>query len=97
MVDNFAPLFNGTALSRALEWIRLPFRDPTCGLLQITVEPSADDSRANSVDDILMINFLFFPENRIWYFMQIASIGPLQTICMKCQNLFQGKLRKIFQ
>ena len=30
---------------------------------------------ANSVDDKLMMFFLFFPENRIWYFMQIISMG----------------------
>ena len=29
--------------------------------------------RANSVDDKLVIVFLFFPENRIWRFMQIVS------------------------
>ena len=29
----------------------------------------------NSADDKLMIIFLFFPENRIWHFMQIVSIG----------------------
>ena len=28
---------------------------------------------ANSVDDKLLIFFLFFPENRFWYFMQIVS------------------------
>ena len=30
---------------------------------------------ANSADDDSMIFFLFFPENRIWHFMQIVSIG----------------------
>ena len=29
----------------------------------------------NSIDDKLLIFFLFFPENRIWKFMQIVSIG----------------------
>ena len=29
---------------------------------------------ANSADDTLMTCFLFFQENRIWDFMQIASI-----------------------
>ena len=29
----------------------------------------------NSAEDILMIFFLFFSENRIWHFMQIVSIG----------------------
>ena len=27
---------------------------------------------ANSADDKLVIVFLFFPENRIWHFMQIV-------------------------
>ena len=47
--------------------------------------------------------FLFFPENRIWHFMQKVSleclhetsnpffIVPWDTICMKCQILFSGK------
>ena len=30
---------------------------------------------AFSADDKLMIFFLFFPENRIWHFMQIVSLG----------------------
>ena len=30
---------------------------------------------ANSADDKLLIFFLFSPENRIWHFMQIVSIG----------------------
>ena len=30
---------------------------------------------ANSADDQLVIIFLFFPENRVWHFMQIVSIG----------------------
>ena len=29
----------------------------------------------NLTDNKLMIFFLFFPENRIWHFMQIVSIG----------------------
>ena len=45
---------------------------------------------ANSADNKLMI-FLFFPENRIWHFLQIVSITPLEAICMKCQILFSGK------
>ena len=46
---------------------------------------------ANSADVRLLIFFsYFFPENRIWNFMQI------HTICMKCQILF-GKMRKVFQ
>ena len=38
------------------------------------------------------IVFLFFPENRIWHFMQIVS---LETICMKCQIPFLENTRKI--
>ena len=30
---------------------------------------------ADSADDKLMIFFLFFPENRIWHFIQIFSKG----------------------
>ena len=30
---------------------------------------------ANLADDKLVIFFLFSPENRIWHFMQIVSIG----------------------
>ena len=46
---------------------------------------------ANSADNKLMIFLLFFPENRIWHFLQIVSITPLEAICMKCQILFSGK------
>ena len=34
--------------------------------------------------------FIFFPENKIWYFMQIVSY-PEETISMKCQSLLSGK------
>ena len=30
---------------------------------------------SNSADNKLMIRLLFFPENRLWYFMQIVSLG----------------------
>ena len=33
--------------------------------------------------------FLFIPENRIWHFMQ-----PMETICMKFQNLFPRTNKK---
>ena len=33
--------------------------------------------------------FLFSQENQIWHFMQIV-----ETICMKCQILFFGKIKK---
>ena len=61
---------------------------------------------AFSADDKMMLFFLFFPENRIWHFMQIVSLGdnlhemsnPVfwekETICMKCQILFSGKNKK---
>ena len=39
----------------------------------------------NSADDKLKIFFLFFQENRLWYFMQIVSE---ETICMKYQTYF---------
>ena len=35
----------------------------------------------------LIIFFLFFLENRVWNFMQIAS---LETICLKYETLFSG-------
>ena len=38
-----------------------------------------------------MTFLLFFQENMIWLFMQIVL---LETICMKCQNLFLGKNKK---
>ena len=31
---------------------------------------------------------LFFPENKLWYFLQIVSV---ETICKKYQSLFSGK------
>ena len=52
------------------------------------------------------IFFLFFPENRIWHFMQTVSkktgfdisckFSPYETICIKCQNpVSWGKNKKI--
>ena len=35
---------------------------------------------------------IFFPENRLWYFRQIVFWED--TVCMKCQSLFSGKIRK---
>ena len=43
---------------------------------------------------------IFFPEKRLWHFMQFAwNVKSCfqETICMKCQILFPGKMRKIFQ
>ena len=54
---------------------------------------------ANSVDDKLVIVFLFFPENRIWHLMQIVSnckLSPLETIFKKFQILLSGKITKIY-
>ena len=52
---------------------------------------------ANLADD-KFIFFLFFPENRIWHFMQMETIcikcHPMETICMKCQILLSGKNKK---
>ena len=48
--------------------------------------------RAYSADYKLVRFFLFFPENRIWHFMQIVSIGDKS--CLKCQILFSGKNKK---
>ena len=46
--------------------------------------------RANLADEKFRIFFLFFPENRLWYFMQIVSNGD----SMKYQNLFSVKNKK---
>ena len=43
------------------------------------------------VDDI----FLTFPR-KIGFGIS-CKLSPEETICMKCQNLFLGKIRKIFQ
>ena len=45
----------------------------------------------NSADDKLIIFFLFFPENRIWHFMQIVS---LETICTISEPVFWEKAGK---
>ena len=44
-----------------------------------------------------MSNLVFFfqgKENRFWHFMQTVSNGA-QTVCMKCQIYFKGKIRTI--
>ena len=48
---------------------------------------------AFSADDKLMILFLFFPENRIWHFMQIVR----RQFAWNVKSCFLGKIRKIFQ
>ena len=46
----------------------------------------------NLADNKLMIFFLFFPEDRIWYFKQIICIGDnLHAMVKTC---FLGKMRK---
>ena len=66
---------------------------------------------ANSADDKFMIFFLFFPENRICYFLQIVSCKIVSCLSWNClyiclhwrqfawnvKTCFLGKLRKIFQ
>ena len=46
---------------------------------------------ANLADNKLVIFFLFFPENRIWHFMQIVSIGDNLH---EMSKLFSGKKNK---
>ena len=46
---------------------------------------------SNLDDDKFVVFVIFFPENRIWHFMQIVF---METICMKCQNMFSGKNNK---
>ena len=46
---------------------------------------------ANSADDKFMIYFLFFPENRIWYFMQRREFAR------NVISYFMRKIRKLFQ
>ena len=48
--------------------------------------------------------FLTFLKKKVWLFMQLAwtkigfdfshKLSPLETICMKCQSWFLGKIRK---
>ena len=40
----------------------------------------------------LEIIFLFFPENRLWHFMQ--TVSSQETVCMNCQSLFSKKNMK---
>ena len=49
--------------------------------IQVQVTNAADNTLtfttlwAFLADDKMMLFFLFFPENRIWHFMQIVSLG----------------------
>ena len=53
---------------------------------------------ANSADDKLLIFFLFFPENKIWHFMHIASSETCLlekhkkniSICLQLKNFTQS-------
>ena len=46
---------------------------------------------ANSADDKLMIIFLFFPENSLWYFLQTVYMGDSLH---EMQILFSGINKK---
>ena len=50
---------------------------------------------ANSADDKYMVFFLFFPENRSWYFMQIVSIGD--NLHEMSNHVFWEKLEKYYK
>ena len=50
---------------------------------------------AFSADGQLMIFFLFFPENRIWHFMQIVSWGD--NLHEMSNPVFWGKKDKYFK
>ena len=45
---------------------------------------------ANSADNKLTIFFLVFPETE-------ALMFRANSVCMKCQSLFSGKIRKVFR
>ena len=47
-----------------------------------------------SADDNLKYLFSYFPHN-IGFDIS-CKLSPKETICMKCQSLFSGKIRKIF-
>ena len=47
-----------------------------------------------SADNILKYSFYFFQKTG---FGISGKLSPVETICMKCQNQFMGKIRKIFQ
>ena len=49
---------------------------------------------ANSTHNKLMILFLFSQKTG---FDILCKLSPMETICMKYQILFSGKIRKIFQ
>ena len=42
--------------------------------------------------NVFFFFFLFFPRKQV--FDISCKLSPLETICMKCQNLFSGKNKK---
>ena len=46
----------------------------------------------NSAGDIIKYFSYFFPENRFGHFIQLS---PVETICLKCQKCFLGKISLI--
>ena len=57
----------------------------------IILRSSRYDLNKYSADDKLVIFFLFFPKTG---FDISCKLSPMETICMKCQNLFSGKNKK---
>ena len=57
----------------------------------VAVKPLSPTIWANSVDDKLLF---FFPQKT--GFDISYKITPMETICMKYQNLFSRKIKKIF-
>ena len=51
---------------------------------------------ANSADNTLMLFFFFYFTQKTGFDIS-HNLSPLQTICKKCQNLFSGENKKIFQ
>ena len=63
------------------------FYDEACTVIGFVTKLTFTTLLATSADEKLVIFFLFFPKNRL---------RPFETICMKYQKLFSGKIRKIF-
>ena len=49
---------------------------------------------ANSSDDKMTIVFLFFPENRLWHFMQTVSLGERDNLYEMSKPIFWEKKKK---
>ena len=72
---------------------KIDFRQEWFQLFLIYMSPRCFLPNFVSVGPMLKTFFLFFPENRIWYFMQIVSWGDnLQEMS---NPVFWGKIRKI--